>query len=81
MHARAAWNLSTRGNGAWILATTPQIVSGIDADSLAAVEGFYPGIEDRTAKADASDDHDQLPCRSWQSDTALAPRCANPGPC
>src|ERR1035438_4519596 len=30
------------------LATTPKIVSGIDSDSLAAVENFYQGIVDRT---------------------------------
>jgi UDP-N-acetyl-D-glucosamine dehydrogenase len=32
------------GNQTWTLATTPKIVSGIDQDSLAAVEGFYQGI-------------------------------------
>ncbi len=36
------------GNRAWTLVTTPKIVSGIDDDSLAAVEGFYRGIVDRT---------------------------------
>jgi UDP-N-acetyl-D-glucosamine dehydrogenase len=36
------------GNRTWTLASTPKIVSGIDADSLAAVEGFYHGIVDRT---------------------------------
>ena len=36
------------GNHAWTLASTPKIVSGIDADSLAAVEGFYAGIVERT---------------------------------
>ena len=36
------------GNHTWTLASTPKIVSGIDADSLAAVEGFYRGIVDRT---------------------------------
>ena len=36
------------GNRTWTLATTPKIVSGIDADSLAAVEAFYTGIVDRT---------------------------------
>ena len=28
------------GNGSWTLADTPKIVSGIDDDSLAAVESF-----------------------------------------
>jgi UDP-N-acetyl-D-glucosamine dehydrogenase len=36
------------GNHAWTLATTPKVVSGIDADSLAAVEAFYAGIVERT---------------------------------
>jgi UDP-N-acetyl-D-glucosamine dehydrogenase len=36
------------GNGSWTLAATPKIVSGIDEDSLAAVENFYQGIVDRT---------------------------------
>jgi UDP-N-acetyl-D-glucosamine dehydrogenase len=36
------------GNRTWTLATTPKIVSGIDADSLTAVEAFYRGIVDRT---------------------------------
>ena len=36
------------GNGSWTLAATPKIVSGIDDDSLAAVESFYQGIVDRT---------------------------------
>ena len=36
------------GNRVWTLATTPKIVSGIDADSLAAVEAFYRGISART---------------------------------
>ena len=36
------------GNRTWTLATTPKIVSGIDAGSLAAVEAFYQGIVDRT---------------------------------
>jgi UDP-N-acetyl-D-glucosamine dehydrogenase len=36
------------GNGAWTLANTPKIVSGIDADSLAAVQAFYRGIVDQT---------------------------------
>ena len=37
-----------RGNRTWTLATTPTIVSGIDDDSLAAVENFYRGIVDLT---------------------------------
>jgi UDP-N-acetyl-D-glucosamine dehydrogenase len=36
------------GNTRWTLATTPKIVSGIDADSLAAVEAFYRGIVEKT---------------------------------
>jgi len=32
------------GNRTWTLVTTPKIVSGIDQDSLAAVEAFYQGI-------------------------------------
>src|SRR6266705_2044990 len=36
------------GNRTWTLATTPKIVSGIDADSLAAVQAFYRGIADLT---------------------------------
>jgi UDP-N-acetyl-D-glucosamine dehydrogenase len=36
------------GNRTWTLATTPKIVSGIDEDSLAAVENFYQGIVART---------------------------------
>ena len=36
------------GNRVWTLATTPKIVSGIDAGSLAAVQAFYRGIADRT---------------------------------
>src|SRR6266496_3504546 len=36
------------GNRVWTLATTPKIVSGIDGDSLAAVEAFYRGITART---------------------------------
>jgi UDP-N-acetyl-D-glucosamine dehydrogenase len=36
------------GNRTWTLATTPKIVSGIDPDSLAAVQAFYRGIADRT---------------------------------
>ncbi len=36
------------GNRDWTLATTPKIVSGIDATSLAAVEAFYQGIVKRT---------------------------------
>jgi UDP-N-acetyl-D-glucosamine dehydrogenase len=36
------------GNRTWTLASTPKVVSGIDAGSLAAVENFYAGIVDRT---------------------------------
>jgi UDP-N-acetyl-D-glucosamine dehydrogenase len=36
------------GNGSWTLAATPKIVSGINDDSLAAVESFYQGIVDQT---------------------------------
>ena len=36
------------GNIKWTLATTPKIVSGIDAGSLAAVQAFYRGIVDQT---------------------------------
>ncbi|WP_419992790.1 nucleotide sugar dehydrogenase [Streptomyces boninensis] len=32
------------GNRAWTLATTPKVVSGIDADSLRAVEEFYTSV-------------------------------------
>jgi UDP-N-acetyl-D-glucosamine dehydrogenase len=36
------------GNRNWTLVTTPKIVSGIDADSLAAIQDFYHGIVDQT---------------------------------
>ena len=36
------------GNESWTLAATPKIVSGIDEDSLAAVESLYQGLVDRT---------------------------------
>lgn len=36
------------GNTAWTLSTTPKIVSGIDKESLAAVEDFYRGIVSQT---------------------------------
>jgi UDP-N-acetyl-D-glucosamine dehydrogenase len=36
------------GNSKWTLVTTPKIVSGIDADSLAAVQDFYRGIVETT---------------------------------
>src|ERR1700744_3936409 len=36
------------GNRTWTLATTPKIVSGIDAESLAAVQDFYAGLVART---------------------------------
>jgi UDP-N-acetyl-D-glucosamine dehydrogenase len=36
------------GNSKWTLVTTPKIVSGIDAGSLAAVQAFYGDIVDTT---------------------------------
>jgi UDP-N-acetyl-D-glucosamine dehydrogenase len=36
------------GNATWTLATTPKIVSGIDADSLAAIQDFYAGLVETT---------------------------------
>jgi UDP-N-acetyl-D-glucosamine dehydrogenase len=36
------------GNSNWTLVSTPKIVSGIDADSLAAVQAFYCGIVEST---------------------------------
>jgi UDP-N-acetyl-D-glucosamine dehydrogenase len=36
------------GNPTWRLDNTPKVVSGIDAASLAAVEGFYAGIVETT---------------------------------
>jgi len=36
------------GNATWTLATTPKVVSGIDAASLAAVQDFYHGVVDAT---------------------------------
>jgi UDP-N-acetyl-D-glucosamine dehydrogenase len=36
------------GNSTWTLTTTPKIVSGIDERSLAAVQGFYDGVVERT---------------------------------
>jgi UDP-N-acetyl-D-glucosamine dehydrogenase len=36
------------GNPEWRLENTPKVVSGIDPDSLAAVQGFYDRIVDRT---------------------------------
>ena len=36
------------GNGTWTLVSTPKIVSGIDAGSLAAVQAFYQGLVDKT---------------------------------
>ena len=32
------------GNPTWRLENTPKVVSGIDAESLAAVQGFYDGL-------------------------------------
>jgi UDP-N-acetyl-D-glucosamine dehydrogenase len=36
------------GNQEWTLVTTPKVVSGIDPGSLAAVQGFFDQIVDRT---------------------------------
>ena len=36
------------GNSTWTLTTTPKVVSGINADSLAAVQAFYGGIVEST---------------------------------
>jgi UDP-N-acetyl-D-glucosamine dehydrogenase len=36
------------GNTTWTLATTPKVVAGIDAASLAAVQDFYRGIVEHT---------------------------------
>jgi UDP-N-acetyl-D-glucosamine dehydrogenase len=36
------------GNSKWTLTTTPKVVSGINAGSLAAVQAFYGGIVDAT---------------------------------
>jgi UDP-N-acetyl-D-glucosamine dehydrogenase len=36
------------GNTRWTLVSTPKIVSGIDADSLAALQAFYGSIVDQT---------------------------------
>lgn len=36
------------GNRTWTLVNTPKIVSGIDAESLAAVQSFYQGFVDTT---------------------------------
>ncbi len=36
------------GNKTWTLTSTPKIVSGIDADSLAAVQAFYGGLVEQT---------------------------------
>ncbi|HET7487593.1 MAG TPA: nucleotide sugar dehydrogenase [Acidimicrobiales bacterium] len=36
------------GNPAWNLVNTPKVVSGIDAASLAAVQGFYDAVVERT---------------------------------
>jgi UDP-N-acetyl-D-glucosamine dehydrogenase len=36
------------GNPTWTLVTTPKIVSGVDGDSLAAVQGFYDTVVDKT---------------------------------
>jgi len=36
------------GNPTWNLVNTPKVVSGVDAESLAAVQGFYDTIVERT---------------------------------
>jgi UDP-N-acetyl-D-glucosamine dehydrogenase len=36
------------GNATWTFVTTPKVVSGIDPDSLAAVQGFYDTLIDQT---------------------------------
>ena len=36
------------GNATYTLETTPKVVSGIDAESLARVQGFYDALVDRT---------------------------------
>lgn len=36
------------GNSTWTLVTTPKIVSGIDAPSLAAVQAFYDSLVEKT---------------------------------
>ena len=36
------------GNATWTFRVTPKVVSGIDAESLAAVKGFYDDLVDRT---------------------------------
>ena len=36
------------GNATYTLETTPKVVSGIDAESLARVQGFYDNVVDRT---------------------------------
>jgi len=36
------------GNSIWTVVTTPKVVSGVDERSLAAVQGFYDTIVDRT---------------------------------
>ena len=36
------------GNPTWRLENTPKVVSGIDADSLKAVDGFYRNLVERT---------------------------------
>jgi UDP-N-acetyl-D-glucosamine dehydrogenase len=39
------------GNPTWNFVNTPKVVSGIDAASLAAVDGFYSSLVDRTVPA------------------------------
>jgi UDP-N-acetyl-D-glucosamine dehydrogenase len=36
------------GNSTWTLVTTPKIVSGVDADSLASVQSFYDTLVEKT---------------------------------
>jgi UDP-N-acetyl-D-glucosamine dehydrogenase len=36
------------GNATWGIRETPKVVSGVDAESLAAVKGFYDGIVEQT---------------------------------
>ena len=62
------------GNGSWTLAATPKIVSGIDDDSLAAVENFYQGIVDQTVPCVLAvcsrigqADREHLPAREYRA--------------
>lgn len=42
------------GNPTWRLENTPKVVSGVDADSLARVDGFYRRIVARTVPVDST---------------------------